>query len=117
MAKHTETPVLTPPIPVIPVETSIPVSITLKALEAKTAYESLVQQAIDELLAKREEINEQLIRLGHTDTPSTPIRTAVSSTKTNRPCRVCGKYGHDARSHRRENIARLARSGTRSTRK
>jgi hypothetical protein len=104
------------PEPTPPQPTSI--SVDEQALAAKEQYDNLRKQAIDTLLAQKREIDVKLTRLGHVTIPTKTARTgtAVAANGTGNPCRVCGVFGHDARSHRKENLAAIAK-GKRAPRK
>jgi hypothetical protein len=64
-------------------------------LEQLENMETLKQEAIDELLAKRQEIDSTLERFGY----HAPV---IKRQPSGKPCRICGETGHDARRHRGE---------------
>jgi hypothetical protein len=65
----------------------------------------LREAAIEELLAQRAKIDDQLAQLGYEPAAATAVsrsprrRSVADPTK---PCPVCGKLGHDRRFHRYE---------------
>lgn len=70
-----------------------------KVMKALEDLDSLKQQAINELLDERKNIDEQLAKLGH------GVKQAASTKRMRDPnklCPVCGEKGHDARRHRGE---------------
>lgn len=64
--------------------------------------ETLRQQAVEELLEKRREIDDQLGALGHQPkTAGKPSRRRAASTK-GKFCEICNIAGHDKRNHRNQ---------------
>lgn len=57
-------------------------------------YESLRQDAVDQLLAEREALNEQLRRFGYSENCAEPEELKPGKI---RRCGVCGGTGHQAR--------------------
>ena len=72
-----------------------------QALEALAKIETLKVEAIQELLAERQKIDDQLAQLGHTGGKGTTRkRGGASKPAGERYCNICEAQGHDARAHR-----------------
>ena len=73
-----------------------------RAFKLKADYEAARNAAISELLEQQKSLDEQLRALGYAvdrARPATP-KPRVSTYDANKPCKVCGQTGHDARKHR-----------------
>lgn len=89
------------PVPAIP-----PPSKVQQFLDEKNRFLSRQNEMIQEKLEERRRIDVDLMELGYTeDVPKTP------SNQSKHPCRVCGSVDHDARSHRKENLAKIGKGG------
>lgn len=116
------------------------ISRAARALEHKAQYEADRAQAIEEILTQMHDLRTQLTDLDYeyalpvttpvptrhiTTRHTRPARAGVARTARRaspsaifkgdspNPCRVCGQMGHDARTHRKDNLARLAKQGKR----
>ncbi|SRR5579883_1557501 len=73
-----------------------------QVLEQISKLETLKKEAIDELLAERQKIDEQLAQLGYNDGPPPKKKTGASKPAGERHCDICDMNGHDARAHRNQ---------------
>jgi hypothetical protein len=82
-----------------PIRETSPDELIEQAFAKRDEYEDLRRQAVDALLAKRKDIEQNLASLGYkADTLSTA--SAPRRAMAQRPCKICGELGHDARKHR-----------------
>jgi hypothetical protein len=83
-----------------PIRETSPDDLIEQAFAKRDEYEDLRRQAVDALLAKRKDIEQNLASLGYKiDTPG-PTASAPRRAVAAKPCKICGELGHDARKHR-----------------